>query len=186
MFCERFSDKLLVVRQSGYFVQILLHAGLHVKTFLRKIRELSEKNLGQLSGGNGASESGKANFDPRFYSVFTNMHGCGFQNFLTHPAGRHQTAFSRTPCGSAVAASQSAVQTAEQVIFGCNSTVPVFKICGGNIALIAVYDPYPRGGCKGIALYVINAETVSSKIVFSFQNLVGFVALVVNFPQFCL
>ena len=37
-----------------------------------------------------------------------------------------------------------------------------------------------------IALYVINAETVSSKIVFSFQNLVGFVALVVNFPQFCL
>ena len=143
MLREGFTDKLLVIRQGGHFVEIFFHTGLHTETFLCQIGELAEEDLGEFSRGNGAPKGGKADLNPCLDSVFSDVHGGGFQNFLAYPAGCHHAAFSGTFRGPAVTVSQGAVQTAKQIILHSNPAVPVFKINGGNISLIPVYDPHP-------------------------------------------
>ncbi len=182
VFAEGFPDKLLVIREGRYLIQVLFHAGLYAETFLGQIRKLTEKNLGQFFRGDGAPEGGEAHFNPRFNRLFADVHGGGFQNFLSYPAGCHKPALAGTFRGSAVPVSESPVQTAEQIILHRDSAVFCLKILSWYISMIPIYNPYPGRCCKGISLHMVDAEAVDPEIILPFQNFIGLIAFVVNLP----
>ena len=51
------------------------------------------------------------------------------------------------------------------------------------VFLIFVYNPYPGRRCKRISLHMVDAQPIRAKLIFSFQNLVCLISLMIDLAQ---